>query len=151
MTDYKAVQDEELEALRAIFEVSHDTRLTGMDPTGIPSLRACGLFVTELAGPSQTYKSGHARRCGMTSNPAKCKSDGDAFRSRASESALLIRSTASACLRSLHECCKCTELSSNRSRTAFLARGNLPHGRSGRTSSVSDPARRSVPCDTSSL
>lgn len=115
MTDYKAVQDEELEALRAIFEVSQDTRLTGIDPSGIPSLRTCGLFVTELAGPSQTSKSGHARRCGMTSNPAKCKSDGDAYWSRASESALLIRSIAPARLRGLHAFRKCTELSSSRS------------------------------------
>lgn len=52
MTDYKAVQDEELEALRAIFEVSLDFRLSGMGRTGMPSLRLSWSPATELFGLS---------------------------------------------------------------------------------------------------
>lgn len=70
MTDYKDVQDEELEALRAIFEVSLDMRLMKMGRVTVPMIGACRPYVTELAGPSQTFRPDHNVRCGMTSNPA---------------------------------------------------------------------------------
>lgn len=70
MTDYKAVQDEELEALRAIFEVSLDSRQSGMGRTGTPSLWLSWSSATKLSGLSQTFQTGDSRRWGMTSNPA---------------------------------------------------------------------------------